>query len=96
MQEAGKGAPGEGNALAGKPNLGGTAQKPALKWSRAQSHHLSRFISLPETFSPQNISPAVLCRGPAHCCEEAPIGLGHLHSLPGDLGSEDGDFFAVP
>jgi len=43
-----EGAPGEGNALAGEPNLGGTAQKPARKWSRAELHHLSRFISLPE------------------------------------------------
>lgn len=59
----GRGGPGEGNTPAGKANLPKHGTK-ALKCSRAQLHHLGRFISLPERLSPQNISPTVLCRGP--------------------------------
>lgn len=60
----GGGGPGEGNTQRGRQTRQSMAQKPALKCSRAQLHHLGRFISLPETLSPQNISPTVLCHGP--------------------------------
>lgn len=45
--------------------------------------------SAPKISAPRCFAEA-LCL--LHCCGDAPVRLGHLCSLPGDLSSEDGDF----